>query len=346
MTTPANLTVDQADQLEQQLLTLAQAFSSSAPILQQAAAGMAQLAALLAAAAGDPPVTNPPPVVVTPTPTTGVLFAGARWLNDPIPAGAALDPQSSQLAAELANGQHVDDSIAFGIGVYEVPSNSSSVKRATCKLSTSWGLTQIANVAYPSSNPGNVPSGSDHGYAIIDWDAGIVTNLWGAKWSASGWTAEAGTQLPITGDGIEKVDTSTGADLACAAGIVRLSELKAGKIAHALVFSSNMAAKSVKRYPANKTDGSDMTGVSPALPEGSRIRLDPTIDLTKISGITDLELAVGLALQEYGAFCCDNGGARIAIRFEEGNDGQADYYQMPHLPWSHLQVLAESVTQP
>ena len=80
------------------------------------------------------------------------------------------------------------------------------------------------------------------------------------------------------------------------------------------------------------------------------MQLDPSIDLAAIPGITPFELTVGRALQRYGAYCGDNGGARMAFIFEyvpklkpykkAGSTG--DYDSMPHIPWDKLRVLRQS----
>mgnify|MGYP001496382865 CR=1 FL=1 len=83
------------------------------------------------------------------------------------------------------------------------------------------------------------------------------------------------------------------------------------------------------------------------------MQLDPSIDLTAISGITTYELIVGRALQKYGAYCGDKGGSRLSFITELAPDaatnspgavykaaGMAwDYYDMTKIPWGSLRVL-------
>ncbi|MBV8785459.1 MAG: hypothetical protein JOZ00_02075 [Mycobacterium sp.] len=85
------------------------------------------------------------------------------------------------------------------------------------------------------------------------------------------------------------------------------------------------------------------------LPEGTRIRIPPSISLESIPGITPFELTVGRALQTYGAILRDSGGATLALSFQEPPAGALnpyapygashDYFDMPHLPWGSVDVV-------
>jgi hypothetical protein len=152
----------------------------------------------------------------------------------------------------------------------------------------------------------------------------------------------------LTGDGRETGGSSTGSNISRYAGVIRVSEIVAGNIAHALFFSTDIARPVQFRYPAAKTDG--WSNASVTIPEGSRVQLDPDLDLAAIPGITPGELAVGRALQVFGAYCGDNGGSRMGFLFEYPDNGSRtgyasaglawDYFDMSHLPWNQLRVLA------
>ena len=74
--------------------------------------------------------------------------------------------------------------------------------------------------------------------------------------------------------------------------------------------------------------------------------------LVMYAGAVAVPLIVGRALQNYGAFCMDQGGARMAFGFENpigdtagdpypGVGFSLDYYAMKHLPWDKLQLLRQ-----
>lgn len=300
-----------------------------------------------------PPVTTttPPPVSSRP------YFAAADWLWAPIPANPKLDPQSAAMASQLGTGQHVADTIEYGAELRGPNGITASTPRYDIPFSANWGPDPFGSDKMPiPSDVTQVPTGGDKALAVADPVNGKVYSLFVAQKTSSGWKASWGGAVALQGDGREtNGGSSTGSNISRFAGVVRASEITAGVIPHALFFSTNMAAKTVFRYPAAKTDGSNMSGVSVPIPEGARVQLDPSINLAAIPGITKAELAVGKALQTYGAYVGDNGGARMAFTFEflgssstaqapyaAAGMGSGDYYGFPHLPWGSLRVLASS----
>jgi hypothetical protein len=129
--------------------------------------------------------------------------------------------------------------------------------------------------------------------------------------------------------------------------VVRTDEMRSGHIDHALVFSTNNACPAF-RFPASKSDGS--SGRADCIPEGTRVQLDPSFDVAGAPGLTPGERTVATALQQYGAYAIDNGGANMAFVFESPS-GEADpypavgfswdYFGMDHIPWSQLRVLGQ-----
>ena len=175
--------------------------------------------------------------------------------------------------------------------------------------------------------------------------------FWQAQHTSAGWSVSWGAINELTGSGWGGNATGSGASRL--AGIIRVGEIKAGDIPHALSMQSSNACAGVHRLPALKTDGE--SNRSDCLPEGTRLQLDPSIDLAKIPGISKAELAVGRALQTYGAYIMDKGAGRLSVTFELARDASPstpgsvyraaglrwDYYGMPHLPWSKLRVLTD-----
>ena len=165
----------------------------------------------------------------------------------------------------------------------------------------------------------------------------------------SGWTAACGSdyQLTVTSGGW----ACSGAGASRLGGVVRVSEIQAGVIEHALVVQSDNVCAGVFRAPALKTDG-DSTRAD-CIPEGARLQLDPSIDVSRIAGITPAERTVARALQRYGAYVIDRGGAPLSLSFERAPDATAgspgavytraglswDYHGMPKVPWKRLRVL-------
>ncbi|MDQ1633908.1 MAG: hypothetical protein QOJ32_717 [Frankiaceae bacterium] len=318
------------------------------------------------------PTTTPPratttaSTIPTPTTTTTTTFtrtAGRPWsstspFNTPLPSNAVLDANSASIASYLGGGtrQQVANLYEYGWPVYDADAGT---PRASVAVTENWGTNPFANLAVPMPTGMQANSGSDGHAAVIDWSTGRVFEFWQLKKiDATHWTASWGQVTPnvFTGIGNERIGSasSKGSGMSGLAGLVRAREIRTGTIDHALEFSSDAVTPSAVRFPANKTDGSNGAGLplNMTIPEGGRVRLDPTVNLNAIPGITRAELAVGKALQKYGAFCSDQGGARMAFGFENPMGDPAgdpypsagfawDYYHMSHIPWNKLQVLRQ-----
>jgi hypothetical protein len=301
-----------------------------------------------AAPPAPPPTTAAVPASATPAPPARPYFPAADWLWNPVPVDPVLDPRSTTLGRELGEGDHLADLVEYAVTLRDqssIPPGTPGVRVDVGGRDRFGGRT----VPIPVGTP--IPTGEDRALAVLDAPSGMTYGLLGAEERGAGWTAEEGALTPIDGDGRETSGgSSTGSGIARFAAVVRASEIAAGEIDHALFFSTNMAAEGDLRFPAVKTDGSNMDGVPTPIPEGARVQLDPSIDLGAIAGITPFELAVGRALQRYGAYAGDNGGARMAVIFEyvpglapyRAAGATGDYYRMPHIPWDRLRVLARS----
>jgi hypothetical protein len=192
--------------------------------------------------------------------------------------------------------------------------------------------------------------GDDGTLVVIDWSERRTVEMWQAvQRSSETWSTSWGTTTPIDGTGIPAL-FGNGAGVSHLAGVVRVEEIADGRIDHALAFSTSNACRDEFRYPATKTDG-DSTTVD-CIPEGTRIQLDPEIDLDAVR-LTPAERAIGRALQTYGAYAIDGGGTPMAVYFEVAFDASPgdpgfgyssagldrDYFPLQAIPWEHLRVL-------
>ena len=273
-------------------------------------------------------------------------FAAADWLWQPVPDGPVLDPQSEQIVSFLRQNKHVAALRAFGVAIRGPQGVISSTPRYKIKFSNTpaWGPDPFGTDTMPIPNDMPIPSGSDAHVTVADPTRNTAYGLWQARKSRNTWTASWGAKVPLNGDGRETGGTSsTGARLARLAGVVRASEIAARNIPHALFFSTDMAALSSQfRYPASRSDGANMAGVSAPIPEGARVQLDPAVDLSSIAGITPFELTVGRALQTYGAYCGDNGGSRMTFLFEyENGTSPGPTYRAAGAPWDYYDMAVQ-----
>lgn len=282
-------------------------------------------------------------------------FQQADWLWDAIPATPVLDANSSVWAGYFATGQHscsLHDYAATLKGPGGIDANT---PRYAVTMTAGWG-DPFAPDTVPIPDGTVVPPltttygdpGDGH-LAVADPTTNKVYSLWQSEKVGSDWQASYGGLAALDGDGRETAGSSTATNLSRYGAVIRAAEIQAGVINHALFVSSDIC-DSTFRYPASKSDGTNVGGVPTPIPQGSRLQLDPSIDLDAISGMTDGEKTIARALQTYGAYVGDKGGARLGFIFEyqpDGNPGSTytnaglmwDYFDMSHIPWGSLRVL-------
>lgn len=295
-----------------------------------------------------PAPTAPAPVPTMPAPGAPVMgrpFSATGPWNLAIPADPVIDPNSAAMVANLASGAHpgVANLYNFGTKVYEADASTPRY-RIDCQPPGNWGACNLEAQPVPIPDGATANSGSDAAMTVLDREAGLGYCFW--QYRNDRATTSWGNVYSLSDEGDGTPPVCTGSGLPSLGGLVRMSEIEAGQIDHALNFSTQFCQSGTFRYPAGKTDGKQ--GGSGAVPEGARVQLDPSIDVAAIPGITPGELAVARALQVYGAYATDCGGSTMAYTFEHPRDGADpypgvgftfDYFHMDRIPWDRLRVL-------
>jgi len=304
------------------------------------------------AASGATTVTPTATPAPTPPPAlgfgvgTGRPFASTSAWNSPVVASPVLDGNSGAIITSLTpkNAAYAD-LYEFGSPIFN---SDARTPQQAVNCTMPWGTCDLQKQPIRIPSNATPSTGSDAGMIVIDWVTRLSCDFWQAQKTSSGWQASWGTCASIDGSGSGPSGGGTGAGVNGLAGAVRTYEIAQGKIDHALNFATNNSCQNGYRFPATKTDGSSSRG--DCLPEGSRVQLDPSVDVDALPGITPGERAVAHALQTYGAYNRDNGGAPIAFGFEKPTTGidpypaagfAWDYYDMPHIPWNKLRVLRQ-----
>jgi hypothetical protein len=138
--------------------------------------------------------------------------------------------------------------------------------------------------------------------------------------------------------------TATGLPLM--GGLIRASELRRGRIDHALAISIPHTRARAFVPPAMRTDGDRYDPA--AIPEGTRFRLDPSLDLSKMQ-LPRVTRIIARAAQRYGVIVRDKGGA-VTFYAEAPKHGHPNPYRrlfggrsptdlLSPFPWSRLQVV-------
>ncbi|AQT79984.1 hypothetical protein B1R94_12960 [Mycolicibacterium litorale] len=293
---------------------------------------------------------------------TPPYFQAADWLWKPIPANPVLATNSATWVKYLsaANAKHVADLYEYGVTLISGSAITSSTPRYDVTLTEPWGSDPFGSYSVPIPTGVKLPSGADSQIAILDPTTGKAFGIWQAKYdsASNSWSGAWGGMTDLSGNGVDQTGSATGTNIARYAGVVTAAEFSAAVAAntginHALFISSNLAS-SLFTGPATKSDGTNMAGVTTPIPEGTRIQLDPSIDVDAIAGISAAEKVIAKTLQTYGAYVGDQGGATMAVIFEVTPDATStnpgavwsnaglswDYYDMTDIPWSRLRVLA------
>lgn len=282
-------------------------------------------------------------------------FAPDGPFNRPIPPDPVIDAGSAAMVAYLARKNAAFAGLfEFGIPIWD-GSDRSPRRWVTCRMDPVWGACPFSGAPVPIPPGAHPHRGSDGAMVIVDWSNGHSYEFWQAQEAGDRWVTSWGAVQDLRGPGFGGKGSSTAAGASRLAGVVRVSEIEAGRIPHALAMSIDNACARTFRAPALKTDGESTRG--DCTPEGARLQLDPAIDVDAIAGITPAERMVAKALQIHGAYVIDKGGAPMAISFELARDAisasrpgavyQAaglawDYFDMPRVPWARLRVLAHA----
>lgn len=268
---------------------------------------------------------------------------GSPW-TEPVPDDAPVDPESDAYVAKFAELVPVVAVRRFTVPVYFADETSPTY---TVRATADYALPGYAlrNVRIPEDAQ---PDPDDDGHmAVLDEVSQCVVELYRARRTAKGWSAEWVNATPAEGDGIYPDGLSTRASgFSSPAGLIWPDELRSGRIPHALVFAYPFTRKGTFVGEATRTDG---RSVDPAaLPIGAHLRLDPSLDLDSL-GLAPSELTIARALQEFGMILADSsGGFSLYAPHPRSFPtdpypalfGEVDYAGIERIPFDRMQVLS------
>lgn len=255
------------------------------------------------------------------------LFSGQSPYNKPIVASPQIHPLSDQLVSSLRDrvGAH---GFVIATSAWSIPAFSATkdTPRSSVKLDAGWSpWRRIDSVPVPKN--AFADSEGDGHLAIIDKRRNLVWEFWQMKKRGDGWHASWGTAVRLNGSGIHPHGISArGSGFSLLGGLIWPHEMAAGRIDHALVFSTDPTLRNTFVPPATESDGDGMIGN--LLPEGARLQLDPSIDLGSLN-LTRHERTIAKALQTYGMYLVDNGSRSIALYAVHPRSFRGTY----HYPW-------------
>lgn len=319
-------------------------------------------AAVLCSSAGPAVAAKRRPAPAPTTTTTTRPFASSSFWNAPLTANAPIDPQSATYVAELQRQLTTVlpwiNTTEYSSPVYTVPASQPTVPVILDKATTD-SQTVALRDAFAAGVPipaGAQPAaGTDATMIVYQPATDTMWELWLARRDTDGWHAAWGGKMQgvSTNPGHYTLPNerwgATASSLPMLGGLMRISELQAGRIDHALALAIPETRAHVYSWPAQRTDGN--VDSESAIPEGTRFRIDPTVDLSTIP-MAPIVREMALAVQRYGMVVRDRGGA-VAFYGEDPTPtgtnpylgstgffgGQYPSTLLAAFPWSLLRAL-------
>ena len=142
----------------------------------------------------------------------------------------------------------------------------------------------------------------DRHVLVLDTGSCELYETWHSVYDNPGWTCGSGATFDMSSDAL-RPDGWTSADAAglpILPGLVKLAEVQAGAITHAIRFTISSSQEGYI-HPATHAAGSSNTSLPPM---GLRLRLKSSFDL---SGFTGPSRVILKAMKTYGIILADNG---------------------------------------
>lgn len=277
------------------------------------------------------------------------LYSVNSFWNQPIPDGAAVDPDSQAMVNKALVGYkssaHLSTSDSWGIGLaYADP--LSRLYNVGC---TRYGCDRAVSARIPRYAAAS--SGSDGKLTVIDPSTHTEFDAWIAEFDSANDTWRAGSRFssPSNGWGAlcglgEHCNGPNAAGTSGMGGVVRPEEIAQGHIDHALALATPYTRSGFIACPATHTDGkyNDVA----ALPQGARVQMDPSFNVDNTSW-PRWKKVVARALQEYGAYVDDTGGS-LSLSSESNVNRGYDAWtlagvtgskSLQDFPWEKFRVL-------
>ncbi|MBV9802444.1 MAG: hypothetical protein JO130_04615 [Solirubrobacterales bacterium] len=268
----------------------------------------------------------------------------------------------SDLLSQIAFAGTWLNTYAYSTPVFTVPATQPTVtvkldagfSTAMQSLAQTWATVPIPPNAKPAS-------GTDAQMVIWQPATDTIWEFWEMHRKGDGWHAAWGGTLyhASTNPGYytapEPTWGASATSLPLLGGLIRVGELAAGHIDHALSIGIPQAQAESFAWPAQRTDGSVYS--TAAIPEGQRFRLDPRLNLNTIPMAPIIRM-IAVAAQKYGIIVRDQAGAVTFYAEDTDAEGLPDPYYGPHgyfegqyvnnllasFPWSHLQALKDNLS--
>ncbi len=288
-------------------------------------------------------------------------FAADSVWNAPLSADAPVSPRSSTYVAELRQqvaqyGTWINTT-EYSIPVYTVGSGQSRVP-VTLDTSGPGSADELAAAfrqGVPIPARARASRGTDEEMVIWQPSTNTLWEFWLAHQVDGRWHARWGGKMTDVsaspGYYVHPPDWGGSAtSLSLLGGLMLAREVRAGSIDHALALAIPHAQAGHYVLPAQRTDGNEQS--STAIPEGTRFRLDPHLDIASLH-LPRLTAMMARAAQRYGILIRDQSGSVSFYGQDPAStatdpwDGRRGAFQetapntlLKGFPWNALQVVA------
>jgi len=313
-----------------------------------------------------------PAAALTVLPTDKVFAPNSFWYT-PIPMNAPLNPNSGLYVQELLRQKAAYfnnvtiNTWSYASPVYTVGPSVPLVRVAQwdCQhkgyldpgLAPQWAAVPIPANAVPSV-------GSDGEMTIYQPSTDTVWEFWRAGKDANGqWQACWGGRLQsasTSGGRWSGYYGATATGLPFVGGQITAEELARYEIRHAIGISLvDLEAWNLFSWPAVRSDGYNPTHVANRIPEGTRFRLDPNVNVYTLP-MSAAGKTIARAAQVYGFVVWDKAGS-LSIRAQNpltydptGKTnpytalfgGKPAYSVLDGFPWNRVQFLPMNYGKP
>jgi hypothetical protein len=302
------------------------------------------------------------------------FFSPHSFWNTPVKAQAPVDPHTRALISDLMGYVRREQRGSYGpwinansngVTILTVPAGQPTVRvqlnhAPDPNLAAAWSAVPLPPSARPS--PG------DNDLAVWQPSTDTMWEFFQLHSTAGGWEAEWGgamrdvsSNFGVYGPGAWPGPAWTGdesswgvtaASFPIVGGAITYDDLKAGNIDHALALVYPNVRRRTFVWPAQRDDGWSTDPDS--LPEGTRLRLDPSLNLAALK-MPPLTRLIARAAQRYGIIIRDQSPVMAFIQQDPTGmpafqalspkltEGLYASQLMASFPWSHLQVMRMDV---
>lgn len=304
---------------------------------------------------------------------TGRLFSATSVWNAPLAADDPIDPSSAARLAPFDEMIAADERSKTGLFVnttaYTTPFYVVGPKQPRVHVQLAPGhvyppLQKALDEGVPIPEGAKPAVGTDAEMTIYQPSTDSLWDFWRAAKTTSGWeatwggamqhvTESAGYFSDESWPGLTPMEGWTwganGASLPAIAGVIRIPELRAGHIEHALAMALPEVCAEYFSFPAQRTDGTEH---GTCIPEGAHLRLNPSLDLSALH-LSSIARMLAEAAQRFGIIVQGATDHNVAFYAEDPTGPAGDPYVGAHglfaglqpwvflaeFPWRELEIL-------